>query len=219
MLDDRNAEVDRPVRDAIARLADFLGRAGATVDDRARPAIDTGAAAGLYVRLLRAATSAALAPDAFAAELDRARGLGDDDESYRARMARGNTLFHREWLAADESRHRMRLAWAAFFREWDVLLCPAASSAAVPHDQEGERWERTITVNGRRVPTTDQLFWAGYSGMAYLPSTVAPVGLSPEGLPIGVQIVGPQYGDLTCIDFARHLEGAYRGFVPPPGYE
>jgi len=69
------------------------------------------------------------------------------------------------------------------------------------------------------VPTTDQLFWAGFSGMALLPSTVAPVALSAEGLPIGVQIVGPQYGDLGCIDFARLIERDYRSFVPPPGWE
>ena len=44
-------------------------------------------------------------------------------------------------------------------------------------------------MNGGKVPTTDQLFWAGYSGGFYLPSTVAPIGLTPQGLPAGVQIV------------------------------
>ena len=76
----------------------------------------------------------------------------------------------------------------------------------------------TIEINGRRVPTTDQLFWAGYSGMAYLPSTVAPAGFTKAGLPVGVQIIGPQYGDRTCIQMARLLEREYQGFVPPPDY-
>jgi amidase len=31
--------------------------------------------------------------------------------------------------------------------------------------------------------------------------------------------VGPQFGDRTCIEFARLLEREYYGFVPPPGYE
>jgi amidase len=35
---------------------------------------------------------------------------------------------------------------------------------------------------------------------------------------VGVQIVGPQYGDLTCLRFARLLEREYQAFVPPPGY-
>ena len=73
-------------------------------------------------------------------------------------------------------------------------------------------------MNGRDVPTTDQLFWAGYTGMAYLPSTVAPIGFTPARLPVGVQIIGPQYGDRTCIAFARLLEGEFQGFVPPDGY-
>jgi amidase len=133
-------------------------------------------------------------------------------------MTRANTMSHRDWLALDEARHRMRWAWAEFFKDYDLLLCPPAASAAFPHDQQGERHERTIRVNGRPVPTTDQLFWAGYSGMAYLPSTVAPAGFTAGGLPVGVQIVGPQYGDRTCIEFARLLEAEFQAFVPPAAY-
>jgi amidase len=127
-------------------------------------------------------------------------------------------MHHRDWLAANEARHRIRWKWAEFFKDWDLLLCPPASSAAFPHCHEGERHERTILVNGRPVPTTDQLFWAGYSGVAFLPSTVAPVGFTRAALPVGVQIVGPQYADRTCIAFARLLEREYHAFVPPPDY-
>jgi amidase len=62
------------------------------------------------------------------------------------------------------------------------------------------------------------LFWAGYSCGFYLPSTVAPIGLTPQGLPSGVQIVTRQYGDYTSLRFAELLEREYAGFVPPPGY-
>ena len=134
-------------------------------------------------------------------------------------MLRANTMSHRDWLAANEARHKMRWQWRAFFAEWDLLLCPPAASAAFPHDHEGERWERTIRVNGRDVPTTDQLFWAGFTGLAYLPGTVAPIGFTPAGLPVGVQIVGAQYADRACIEFARLLEREYQPFVPPAGYE
>jgi amidase len=134
-------------------------------------------------------------------------------------MARANVMSHREWLGYNEERHRMRLKWAAFFEDYDLLLCPAASTTALPHDHEGERWQRTIPVNGKQVPTTDQLFWAGFSGVAFLPSTVAPLGLASDGLPTGIQIVGPQYGDRTCIAFAQLLEREFQAFTPPPGYE
>jgi amidase len=134
-------------------------------------------------------------------------------------MARGSTLSHRDWLAANELRHRMRLEWAKFFENYDLLLCPAASTTAMKHDQKGERYERRIPVNGKFVPPTDQMFWAGYSGMAYLPSTVAPIGFNAEKLPIGVQIIGPQYGDRTCIQFAELIERDYQAFEPPPAYD
>ena len=112
----------------------------------------------------------------------------------------------------------MRRAWSEFFTKFDLLLCPVAGTAAFPHDQKGERYERTLVVNGKRVPVTDHLFWAGYSGAFYLPSTAAPCGFTPGGLPVGVQIVGRQYGDLTCLAFATQLEGEFQAFVPPPGY-
>jgi amidase len=219
MLNDRNSEVDQEVQEQIQRLADFLGRKKVKVDDRARPDIDTDEAQRIYLRLLRSATSGGQSDETFRRNSEIARNLAPTDESYYARMMRGNTLSHRDWLAANETRHQMRLKWAEFFQEYDLLLSPAAASAAFPHDQAGERYTRTIVVNGRKVPGVDQLFWAGYSGLAYLPATVAPVGLTPGGLPVGVQIVGPQYGDLTCIAFARLLEREYYGFVPPPGFD
>jgi amidase len=55
-----------------------------------------------------------------------------EDQSYYARMVRANTMYHKDWLALNEARHRMRERWAAFFAEWDLLLCPPASSAACP---------------------------------------------------------------------------------------
>jgi len=127
-------------------------------------------------------------------------------------------MSHRSWLFANERRHQRRLLWGRFFDDWDVLLCPAAASTAFPHDHVGERHERTIRVNGKKVATTDQLFWAGYSGCFYLPSTVAPAGLTRQGLPCGVQIIARQYGDHTAIRFAELLERDFARFVPPPGY-
>jgi amidase len=218
MLTDPNAEVDAEVQEKIQAVADFLAKKRAKVSDRARPDIDTDKLARVYIHLLRAATSTRQTQEEFDRNAAAARGLSADDESYYARMLRGNTISHRDWLLANEARHKMRLKWAEFFKEYDLLICPAAASAAFPHDHVGERWERTIEVNGRRVPTTDQLFWAGYSCLTYLPATVAPAGFTKAGLPVGVQIIGPQYGDRTCIQMARLLEREFQAFVPPPDY-
>lgn len=48
---------------------------------------------------------------------------------------------------------------------------------------------------------------------------MVPCDFTREGLPVGVQIVGPLYGDLTCIAFAKLLEREWQAVVPPKGYE
>ncbi|MGE0241351.1 MAG: amidase, partial [Parvibaculaceae bacterium] len=218
MLSDPVSEVDQPVQDLLAALVKFLSNRVKKLSLTARPGFTTSEAMDVYVKLLRAATSRRQSDADFAQNLRRAGGLKPDDESYFARMTRAHVLPHRSWLMVNERRHQMRLLWDRFFDDWDVMICPAAASAAFPHDQKGERHDRTIPVNGRQVPTTDQLFWAGYSGGFYLPSTVAPIGLTPQGLPAGVQIIARQYADLTSLRFAELLERDYYGFMPPPGH-
>ncbi len=126
-------------------------------------------------------------------------------------------MSHRDWLRLDEERRRYRTKWIAFFADFDALLCPPLSTAAFPHTTTPPQG-RTLTVNGREVPFENQLFWAGYAGAPYLPASVAPIGLTPEGLPVGVQIIGAPYADLTCLRLAQLLEDHYRAFVPPPGF-
>ncbi len=220
MLDDPNCEVDREVQDILQRLVDFLAGHGVRVSDRARPDIDRTELYDVYIKLLRAATSRRLTQDVFERHVEAAHGLDPADQSYVARMTRGVTLTHRGWLAGNEERHRLRLKWAEFFRDFDLMLCPVTAGAAYPHDHdhEGERWKRMIEINGKPAPTINDLFWAGLCGLVYLPATVAPAGLTAKGLPVGVQIIGPQYGDKSCIAFAGLLERAYRGFVPPPNF-
>ena len=74
-------------------------------------------------------------------------------------------------------------------------------------------------VNQKQAASTDQLFWAGYSGLVYLPSTVGPAGLTRSGLPVGYQAITAQGRDKTSLAFAKFTEQAFGGFSPPPGYE
>jgi amidase len=218
MLNDPVSEVDQPVQDLIAKLAQSLTKKVKKISFDARPDFSTREAMDVYIALLRSATSRRQTDEDFAANAAIVANFSPDDDSYYAKMTRAYVMSHRTWLYANERRHQMRLLWDQFFEDWDVLICPAAASAAFPHDQAGDRHERTIEVNGKKVPTTDQLFWAGYSGAFYLPSTVAPLGLTPQGLPSGVQIIARQYGDYTSLRFAELLEKEYASFVPPPGY-
>ena len=216
---DPEAEVDEEVQKRLQAVVDFLVKNKIKVNDRARPGIDSRQAYRNYIQLLRSATSGRMTSEMFRKNLEALRIIDPSDEDYQAQLIRAQGMYHKDWLAFNEARHKMRLAWADFFRDDDLLLCPPAATAAFPHNQKGERWERMVMVNGHPQPSTTQMFWAGYSCNFYLPSTVAPAGFTSEGLPVGVQIIGPQYGDHTCIAFARLLEKEFQAFVPPPGFE
>jgi len=217
LLDAPSAEVDRSVQDQIQKVADFLAKRGAKVRE-ARPDIDLTDAHHTFIQLLRSATTRSQSDELFARNVELAKKVSPKATDYQSWAMTGTTLHHRSWLLLNEKRHTMRQKWAEYFADYDLLLCPAAATPAFPHNQQGERWERMVMVNGKPQPSTTQMFWAGYSGMCYLPSTVAPIGLH-EGLPVGVHIVAAQYGDLTSIAFAQMLEREYYGFVAPPGYE
>jgi amidase len=219
VYDDSEAQVDEEVRQQLRGLVTFLRKNKVKVAENARPDIDSREAHRNYIQLLRAATSGRMTQEAFKQNLLAFESLKPDDEGYQTQMIRGQAMCHKQWLAHNEVRHRMRLAWADFFRKHNRFLCPTATTQAFPHNQQGERWERMVMVNGKPQPSSTQMFWAGYSCNFYLPSTVAPIELTDDGLPVGVQIVGPQYGDHTCIHFAGLLENEYQGFVPPPGFE
>jgi amidase len=74
-----------------------------------------------------------------------------------------------------------------------------------------------LTVNGRQTDYFAQLFWAGLPVCSLLPSTAAPVGFTTEGLPVGLQIIGPEMGDLKTIWVASQLERLVGGFQVPTG--
>ncbi len=212
------SDVDQPVQNKIGELADFLRKRVKKISLEAQPAFSDEEAYENFITLLRATATRKMSDADYEASFAKARTLAPGDKGYVALMTRAFAMSHRDWLRANERRHEMRLLWDRFFDDWDVLLCPAAASTAFPHDHVGERHERMITVNGKRVSTIDQRFWAGYSCNFYLPSTVAPLGVTPQGLPSGVQIITRQYGDFTSLRFAELLEKEYAGFVPPPGY-
>lgn len=217
MLEDVNFDVDTEVQDRIHAVADFLAKKGAKVSDRARPAIDTASAFRIFGGLLMAGLTARQNDEKFWSRLAHLRARFMPTENVGGKVVE-KPITHADWLQLDTARHLLRRAWADFFREWDVLLCPAAPTVAVPHDPKHEWHERRITIKGKRISPADPTFWGAYFTVAGLPTTVAPAGLAPSGLPVGVQIVGPEYGDYTCIALAQQLEREFQAFVPPKGW-
>jgi amidase len=212
------SEVEQSYQNALVSLGQFLKKRARRISFEASPAFSDEEAYENFITLLRATSTKRMGEEEIEAAALKAKAFAANDKSYVAMMTRAFGLSHGAWLKANERRHQLRQVWDAFFDDWDVLLCPVAASAAWKHDQVGERHERLIPVNGKMVSTIDQRFWAGYSGNFYLPSTVAPLDLSPEGLPVGVQIITREYGDYTSLRFAELLEQEWRGFMAPPGF-
>jgi amidase len=202
----------------IEAVGAHLAEAGAEVSYTARPAFDVTEAFHLYLTLLDAALSFRLPPAFLEQKRQGKAALRPDDMSALAVLLRAVDISHAEWLRANDRRVKFRRAWGAFFQQWDVLLCPAFATPALPHMQSEKSWERRVPVNGQDVLYDELLFWPGITCGFHLPASVAPIGQSAAGLPIGVQIVGPWYGDRTTLAVAELLERSWRGFVPPPGW-
>ena len=191
-LDDPACAVETSALELTAAAAEALAGAGAKVSD-ARPPLDLGEARALFDQLLLPAISVSF------------------DETTGQALA-GN---HRTWLDLHRRRTLLRGVWAEWFRDYDVLLCPVMPMLPFPHDREGTVADRWVLVNGRSRPQADCLAWTGLVGVAYLPSTVLPVG-RVGSRPVGMQIVGPYLEDRTPLFVAAELAGRMEGYVPPP---
>jgi amidase len=210
---------DKSVRTAIEQLAANLGKAGVTVT-RSSPLLpDFAASSRLYMRMLVSFLAVSFAPEIYAGAQDAAAKLAPDDMSLAAERLRGVTLSHRDWVMADSGRTRLRAQWRALFETFDAVICPVMPTPAYPHDHSPDQATRHIDIDGKDYPYSDQLAWSGIATLPGLPATAIPIGLSPAGLPVGVQIVGPWLEDRTPLRLAELIEREFGGFVPPPMFD
>lgn len=93
-------------------------------------------------------------------------------------------------------------------RDYPVLLCPVASIPAFRHG------ERTWEIDGRNVDYLDAVRHTQWFNALAAPAAVVPVSKSPEGLPIGVQIVARPFEDEIAIGIAAVVDAAF-GYQPP----
>ena len=139
-----------------------------------------------------------------------------DDKDPRVRQARGALISHKDWLRVNERRLRIKAMWDEFFQSYDVLLCPVMFSTAFAHDHNPDILSRYIPVDGEERHYSEITVWPSLATIAHLPATVIPIGQSPAGLPIGLQVIGPYLEDYTTIALARAAEGVCSGFTAPP---
>ncbi|SEB06334.1 amidase [Variovorax sp. YR216] len=212
--DDGVARVDDAIVHRLRQLASFLRGKVAHVSEDRRP-VDSEESRCVYLHLVRAATGAFLQDADHEAARRVADALDPKDMSYRACHYRGSTLTHRDWFAFDQRRISLRMQWQSFFNDFDLVICPVATTPAFAHNQKGERWERMIDVNGQPQESTDSLFWAGYPGVVGLPATAVPLGRNAQGLPFGAQIIAPAFSDPVALRFAGWLEREWYAFQAP----
>jgi amidase len=207
--------IDGAYRAALeAYLAD-LRASGARIEEVALP-VDPIDSYETYLQVLFAIVGAP-APH----EADAFEALAPKDETgIAAKLARYMRTSLGEWFALAEKRAHLFRAWAEYFRDYDLLLCPAVPVVAFPHMAEGsgvhsDQLFRRISIDGEPTPYLD-FTWQGLALVANLPATVMPTGKFVEGLPCGLQIIGPHREDRTNFRFAELAEQAAGAFVPPP---
>ncbi len=129
-------------------------------------------------------------------------------EYARTRSAKPPTMaeFVHAWLDRDVVR-------ADVLRQMEthrIVICPVASVPAFRHG------ERSWTIDGRTVGYLDAMSYTQWFNILGNPSAVVPCGRSPEGLPLGVQIVGRPYEEELVLAVAAAIEQGCGGYMPPP---
>ncbi|MDJ0385270.1 amidase [Streptomyces sp. G-G2] len=203
------------VRAGLDRVADALADGGARVERRSPLLPDLTEAAILYTQLLFSGSVARFPVEAYERLRIRAAQLSADDQSLDATRLRGMVLSHRDWIEVNSRRELHRHGWRQLFAEFDAVVCPITPTPAFPHDHDPDPMGRRIDIDGVDYPYFDQLVWAGLATMPGLPATAVPTGLSPEGLPVGVQLIGPMFEDRTPLRLAELIEQEIGGFQVP----
>ena len=185
------APVDPEVRTAFLAAVDRLADDGALVVE-AHP--DAGPPTQLW-------NDIAL-PEGFASEGPLLDHPGIDPAT-REITESGRAATAGDYLDAQDRRGAFTRTWETFFEQYDVLLAPSMPVPAFSTDVTGPR-----EIDGTPVdPFFDD--WCALALPANLtgqPATAVPTGLSVDGLPVGLQVMGPRWADLRTLAVAARLE-------------
>jgi amidase len=195
-LDDPACRIDKSYHVVLTKTADALEAAGAKVEE-AHPPVDFVEQVGLFTALITEAITPSMPEE----------------------IAQAFSASHAAWLAKQKERAAMQRVWATWFEGWDALLCPVIPTPAFPHNQEGDMFSRTMTINGETRSYLDNVAWAGLIGITGLPAAVPPLAHTADGLPVGVQVVTPYLQDRAAVQLAGLIaEAASGGYRTPPGF-
>lgn len=171
---------DAEVQAGVTRVADAMASAGAQVSHQHALLPDLAADQRAYEDLLGTITT-------------------------RGTVGAPPPIDAHRWLNRLDQRLRTRARWRQLFETVDVVVAPVFGCAAFPHVRESRWMHRVLTINGEVTPYHAQLGWPGLATFPGLPATAIPAGRTRDGMPTGVQLVGPYLEDRTTIALARLL--------------
>lgn len=212
VIDSPMASPTSEVRPLLERAISALERAGA----KPRPGWPQGysleAAMDNYMFLLGAFTYATEPKEA--QEGDRKRFAAEPSP-----YGNGALSSHVDWQQQQFRQLAARAVWQKYFDQIDVFLMPVAFTPAFRHDHGGDMNSRVIDTPEGKRPYLQLMPWMVTATLTGCPATVAPIGQTAGGLPVGIQIMAPFWEDGTSIEFAQLLAKELGGFKVPPGYE
>ncbi len=209
---DTACPLDPEVADALVGFVARLADAGCRIKEEVTPGFDLGRAALRFQSLVTAAISGGYTP----AQIEEfAAATGEDAVS---EVKQQSSMRHRQWLSHNESRQQMRRKFEDFFEDHDVLLMPVMPCVAIRHDHSEPMAGRVVQTQLRERPYWEINRWMAPAGACYLPATVIPVGVTPSGMPVGIQIAGPYLNDRTTLAFAAAAEELLGPCPTPPGF-
>jgi amidase len=215
VLDHPMCPVTAEVKKRLQAAVDTLRNAGASIEEGFPAGIDVADQYMSYLRLL----ASVMLDGSSEKDLERLRNSNpaDDNLFWRAfkEAADGSQS---KWAEANAYRYAARAAWGDYFHDYEAFLMPVDFIPAFPHDHSPDQNARVLQTPEGPRRYTDQIFWPSFAIMTGLPATAAPVGLTKDGLPVGVQILGPWLEDATPIFVAQTLEEEF-GFQVPKGFE
>lgn len=130
------------------------------------------------------------------------------DPGFVAVAELGDGLSLAQYRAAEAGRLALGTALQAFFGQFDLLLTPTmpipAFEAAqnVPPEFEDRQWTA----------------WSPFTypfNLSRQPAASVPCGWTPDGLPVGLQIIGPLYADARVLQAAYAFEALHPFVIPP----
>jgi amidase len=118
------------------------------------------------------------------------------------------------YLGALDRRDRLIARWHEFFTDVDAIICPVTATTAFAHQEPGV----AFTIDGQTVDYGVHGGLNAFSNLCGLPGLSLPTGSDANGLPIGVQLVGPAWSELRLLAIARSFveQGMLPGFRRPP---